>query len=73
MPVNRILGKKTVWRYFTGAGVFYCVAHTIARHVGELVICSGPSMHPTIHDGDLVLAERLMPGRLNVAKVGMGF
>ncbi|KAK6011240.1 peptidase S24-like protein, partial [Ostertagia ostertagi] len=59
MPVNRIFGKRAVFRYFAGAGVFYCVAHTIARHVGELVICSGPSMHPTIHDGDLVLAERL--------------
>ncbi|PIO65383.1 signal peptidase I [Teladorsagia circumcincta] len=66
MPVNRILGKRPILRYFAGAGVFYCVAHTIARHVGELVICSGPSMHPTIHDGDLVLAERLSVNNGNI-------
>ncbi|WKY01718.1 hypothetical protein Q1695_015600 [Nippostrongylus brasiliensis] len=59
MPANRLFTRKKVFRYFTGAGVFYCVAHTIARHIGELVICSGPSMHPTIRDGDLVLAERM--------------
>nr|CDJ96066.1 Peptidase S24 S26A S26B domain containing protein [Haemonchus contortus] len=66
MRVNRIFGKNKVLRYFAGAGVFYCVAHTIARHVGELVICSGPSMHPTIHDGDLVLAERLSVNTGNI-------
>ncbi|VDP01466.1 unnamed protein product [Heligmosomoides polygyrus] len=59
MTTKRLFTKRNMVRYFTGAGVFYCVAHTISRHVGELVICSGPSMHPTIHDGDLVLAERL--------------
>ncbi|ETN68202.1 signal peptidase I [Necator americanus] len=59
MSFNRIFKKRSVFRYFTGAGVFYCVAHTIVRHIGELVICSGPSMFPTIYDGDLVLAERL--------------
>ncbi|KAL6725187.1 hypothetical protein Aduo_007258 [Ancylostoma duodenale] len=59
MTSSRIFPKKSFFRYATGAGVFYCVAHTIARHIGELVICSGPSMLPTIQDGDLVLAERL--------------
>ncbi|VBB28395.1 unnamed protein product [Acanthocheilonema viteae] len=38
---------------------FYCASYALGRHVGELVICSGPSMHPTIQDGDLVIAERL--------------
>ena len=59
MQANQMFRKGSFFRFATGAGVFYCVAHTIARHVGELVICSGPSMLPTIHDGDLVLAERL--------------
>eukprot|EP00081_Caenorhabditis_elegans_P018935 NP_499523.2 Inner Mitochondrial Membrane Protease [Caenorhabditis elegans] len=31
-----------------------------------MVICSGPSMHPTIHDGDLVLAERFSIRNKNV-------
>ncbi|VDM52567.1 unnamed protein product [Angiostrongylus costaricensis] len=66
MSLSRFFTRKNVVRYFTGAGVVYCVAHTIAAHVGELVICSGPSMHPTIHDGDLVLAERLSVNSGNI-------
>ena len=54
-----IFNKALFWKYTKGVGLFACVAHTISAHIGELVICSGPSMHPTIHDGDLVLAERL--------------
>ncbi|KAJ1370137.1 hypothetical protein KIN20_031799 [Parelaphostrongylus tenuis] len=66
MSLSRFFTRKSITRYLTGAGVFYCVAHTIATHVGELVICSGPSMHPTIHDGDLVLAERLSVNSGNI-------
>lgn len=56
---KRFFSKTLLWKYTKGVGIFACIAHTISAHVGELVICSGPSMHPTIHDGDLVLAERL--------------
>ncbi|PAV79156.1 hypothetical protein WR25_16602 [Diploscapter pachys] len=51
--------SSLIWKYSKWSALFYCVAHTISRHIGELVICSGPSMYPTVHDGDLVLAERL--------------
>ncbi|GMT18527.1 hypothetical protein PFISCL1PPCAC_9824, partial [Pristionchus fissidentatus] len=55
--------KYATWRFarkfVTGTALFYCVGNTIGSHLGELVICSGPSMHPTIQDGDLVIAERL--------------
>uniref|UniRef100_A0A8R1DNA4 Peptidase S26 domain-containing protein n=1 Tax=Caenorhabditis japonica TaxID=281687 RepID=A0A8R1DNA4_CAEJA len=64
--MNKPKGVKLVWRYTKGAAVFYCVAHCISRFVGELVICSGPSMYPTIHDGDLVLAERFSIANKNV-------
>uniref|UniRef100_A0A158P6M8 SEC7 domain-containing protein n=1 Tax=Angiostrongylus cantonensis TaxID=6313 RepID=A0A158P6M8_ANGCA len=66
MSLSRFFTRKNVARYFAGAGVIYCVAHTIAAHVGELVICSGPSMQPTIHNGDLVLAERLSVNSGNI-------
>ncbi|PAV60440.1 hypothetical protein WR25_10577 [Diploscapter pachys] len=51
--------SSLIWKYSKWSALFYCVAHTVSRHIGELVICSGPSMYPTVHDGDLVLAERL--------------
>ncbi|KAF8357913.1 immp-1 [Pristionchus pacificus] len=47
------------WKTAKVTALGYCVASTISNHLGELVICSGPSMHPTIEDGDLVIAERL--------------
>ncbi|GMR39827.1 hypothetical protein PMAYCL1PPCAC_10022, partial [Pristionchus mayeri] len=50
---------RRVRKYSAIGGLSYCVAHTVANYLGELVICTGPSMHPTIEDGDLVIAERL--------------
>uniref|UniRef100_A0A0M3K5K3 Mitochondrial inner membrane protease subunit n=1 Tax=Anisakis simplex TaxID=6269 RepID=A0A0M3K5K3_ANISI len=47
----KLLGKRFIYAY---SGCY-----VIGKHVGELVVCTGPSMHPTIRDGDLVLAERL--------------
>lgn len=47
------------WRFVRNIAYVWSAAHVVGQHVGELVICSGPSMHPTVHDGDLVIAERL--------------
>uniref|UniRef100_A0A914VHA0 Mitochondrial inner membrane protease subunit n=2 Tax=Plectus sambesii TaxID=2011161 RepID=A0A914VHA0_9BILA len=47
------------WIYFKRAGIFCCVAHCITTHVVEPVQCRGPSMMPTIEDGDLFIAEHL--------------
>ncbi|EFO21483.1 signal peptidase I [Loa loa] len=54
-----VFWKRLNWRFIRNFGYFYCASYTVGRHIGELVICSGPSMHPTIQDGDLVIAERL--------------
>uniref|UniRef100_A0A1I7SZ74 Mitochondrial inner membrane protease subunit n=1 Tax=Caenorhabditis tropicalis TaxID=1561998 RepID=A0A1I7SZ74_9PELO len=62
-------GLRRLWKFTKGTAMFYCVAHCFSRHVGELVICSGPSMHPTIQDGDIVLAERFSV-RLDNVQVG---
>uniref|UniRef100_A0A915PKG1 Peptidase S26 domain-containing protein n=1 Tax=Setaria digitata TaxID=48799 RepID=A0A915PKG1_9BILA len=58
--------KRITWRLVRNVGYFYCASYAVGRHIGELVVCSGPSMHPTIQDGDLVssvphqvIAERL--------------
>ncbi|CAI5445757.1 unnamed protein product [Caenorhabditis angaria] len=68
LPISNIPLSKLLWRYTKGAAAFYCVAHCISQYVGELVICSGPSMYPTIQDGDLVLAERFSIKAKNVQK-----
>lgn len=71
--MGKVFSPKNIRRYLVGGGLLYCVANTIGEscflisyleknsgtHVGEFVICSGPSMSPTIRDGDLVIAERL--------------
>ncbi|VDM39517.1 unnamed protein product [Toxocara canis] len=53
------LGKYWNWRNFKRLIYAYSTCYVVGKHVGELVVCSGPSMYPTIHDGDLVIAERL--------------
>ncbi|CAJ0942857.1 unnamed protein product, partial [Mesorhabditis belari] len=63
--IGKIFSPRNIKRYLVGGGLLYCVANTIGTHIGEFVICSGPSMYPTIHDGDLVIAERLSVSLFN--------
>ncbi|XP_053094066.1 mitochondrial inner membrane protease subunit 1 isoform X3 [Pangasianodon hypophthalmus] len=45
---------------FIGYTVQYgCIAHCTFEYIGEFVMCSGPSMEPTITDHDVVFSERL--------------
>nr|ADO28149.1 mitochondrial inner membrane protease subunit 1 [Ictalurus furcatus] len=45
---------------FIGYAVQYgCIAHCTFEYVGEFVVCSGPSMEPTIANHDVVFSERL--------------
>ncbi|MCP9258631.1 Signal peptidase I [Dirofilaria immitis] len=60
--------KRLNWRIVRNFGYFYCASYALGRHVGELVICSGPSMHPTIQDGDLIFAERLSVSLSNLRR-----
>uniref|UniRef100_A0A0K0G495 IMP2-like protein n=1 Tax=Strongyloides venezuelensis TaxID=75913 RepID=A0A0K0G495_STRVS len=39
--------------------IFYLSFSAIQQHIGEIVICKGDSMEPTISTGDLVWAEKL--------------
>lgn len=36
-----------------------CIAHCAFEYVGGVVMCSGPSMEPTIQNSDIVFAENL--------------
>uniref|UniRef100_A0A0N5A189 IMP2-like protein n=1 Tax=Parastrongyloides trichosuri TaxID=131310 RepID=A0A0N5A189_PARTI len=40
-------------------GIIYMGASTFTRHIGEIIICRGDSMEPTISSGDVVWAERI--------------
>ncbi|XP_025420239.1 mitochondrial inner membrane protease subunit 1 [Sipha flava] len=37
---------------------YFCVAHCITEHVGDVFLCSGNSMEPSIQSGDLVIIRR---------------
>ncbi|CAM1304558.1 IMMP1L (predicted) [Pycnogonum litorale] len=38
-----------------------CIAYCTVQYVADVVICSGPSMEPTITDNNLIIAEHLSP------------
>lgn len=47
---------------------YFCVAHCITEHVADIFLCSGDSMEPTIHSGDLVIIQRFSKIIKNVDK-----
>uniref|UniRef100_A0A674GDG9 Mitochondrial inner membrane protease subunit n=1 Tax=Taeniopygia guttata TaxID=59729 RepID=A0A674GDG9_TAEGU len=45
---------------FLGYTVQYgCIAHCAFEYLGGIVVCSGPSMEPTIQNSDIVFSESL--------------
>ncbi|KAI4904440.1 hypothetical protein NFI96_031284 [Prochilodus magdalenae] len=45
---------------FVGFTIQYgCLAHCAFEYIGEFVVCSGPSMEPTITSHDVVFSERI--------------
>ncbi|XP_036951876.1 mitochondrial inner membrane protease subunit 1 [Acanthopagrus latus] len=54
---RRVLGKTLG---FVGYTIQYgCIAHCAFEYIGEVVVCSGPSMEPTIVNHDVVFSERM--------------
>uniref|UniRef100_A0A7N6AMU9 Mitochondrial inner membrane protease subunit n=1 Tax=Anabas testudineus TaxID=64144 RepID=A0A7N6AMU9_ANATE len=54
---RRVLGNTLA---FVGYTVQYgCMAHCAFEYIGEFVVCSGPSMEPTIVNQDIVFSERM--------------
>ncbi|XP_049574390.1 mitochondrial inner membrane protease subunit 1 [Syngnathus scovelli] len=55
--IRRVLGKTLG---FVGYTIQYgCIAHCTFEYIGEIVVCSGPSMEPTIVNKDVVFSERV--------------
>ncbi|KAG8438254.1 hypothetical protein GDO86_008811 [Hymenochirus boettgeri] len=55
--IRRLFGKTLG---FMGYAIQYgCIAHCTFEYIGEIVICSGPSMEPTIQNYDVLLCENL--------------
>ncbi|KAM4744319.1 mitochondrial inner membrane protease subunit 1 isoform 1-T2 [Anableps anableps] len=54
---RRVLGRTLG---FMGYTIQYgCIAHCAFEYIGEFVVCSGPSMEPTIVNHDVVFSERM--------------
>ncbi|XP_016888022.1 mitochondrial inner membrane protease subunit 1 isoform X1 [Cynoglossus semilaevis] len=54
--------RRAMWKTlgFVGYTVQYgCIAHCAFEYIGEFVVCSGPSMEPTIVNHDIVFSERM--------------
>ncbi|XP_047003667.1 mitochondrial inner membrane protease subunit 1-like isoform X4 [Schistocerca americana] len=46
-----------------------CIMHVTVEHVADFVVCSGPSMEPTIFSNNILLSEHITP-RLQQIKKG---
>ncbi|XP_029438997.1 mitochondrial inner membrane protease subunit 1 [Rhinatrema bivittatum] len=45
-----------------------CIAHCAFEYLGEIVVCSGPSMEPTIKNYDVVISESLSRHLFSIQK-----
>ncbi|XP_033007175.1 mitochondrial inner membrane protease subunit 1 [Lacerta agilis] len=45
-----------------------CIAHCAFEYLGGIVVCSGPSMEPTIQNSDIVFSENLSCHFYNIQK-----
>ncbi|KAJ8922697.1 hypothetical protein NQ315_007730 [Exocentrus adspersus] len=45
-----------------------CVAHCMFEYVGDFVLCSGPSMEPTIVSDDILLTEHISVIRQRISR-----
>ncbi|KAG8564471.1 hypothetical protein GDO81_016477 [Engystomops pustulosus] len=55
--IRKVLGKAL--GFFGYAVQYGCIAHCTFEYLGEIVICSGPSMEPTIKDYDILICDNL--------------
>ncbi|KAI6215749.1 Signal peptidase I [Aphelenchoides besseyi] len=47
------------WTIVRNSFYLYCGSYLFVKHVGELIICKGSSMVPSLYDGDIVIGEKL--------------
>uniref|UniRef100_A0A8C4K0S5 Mitochondrial inner membrane protease subunit n=1 Tax=Dromaius novaehollandiae TaxID=8790 RepID=A0A8C4K0S5_DRONO len=54
---RNVLGKT--FRFLGYTVQYGCIAHCAFEYLGGIVVCSGPSMEPTIQNSDIVFSENL--------------
>uniref|UniRef100_A0A8C6J0X3 Mitochondrial inner membrane protease subunit n=3 Tax=Psittaciformes TaxID=9223 RepID=A0A8C6J0X3_MELUD len=55
--LRNVLGKT--FRFLGYTVQYGCIAHCAFEYLGGIVVCSGPSMEPTIQNCDIVFSENL--------------
>ncbi|EGI69902.1 PREDICTED: mitochondrial inner membrane protease subunit 1-like [Acromyrmex echinatior] len=51
--------NKFVTKVVRGFVQCACVTYCVYEYVGDIVVCSGPSMEPTLYTNDVLLLERI--------------
>ncbi|KAL1505616.1 hypothetical protein ABEB36_005140 [Hypothenemus hampei] len=54
--------RKLLFRFIGTLGYFFqygCVLHCTFEYLGDFVLCSGPSMEPTIYSDDILFTEHI--------------
>ncbi|XP_076644335.1 mitochondrial inner membrane protease subunit 1-like [Halictus rubicundus] len=48
--------------------LYTCVIHCVYEYIGDIVVCAGPSMEPTLYTNDVLLTERISVRTENIKK-----
>ncbi|XP_031832315.1 mitochondrial inner membrane protease subunit 1 [Nomia melanderi] len=59
---------KFVRKIVSKTVLYTCVIHCIYEYLGDIVVCAGPSMEPTLRTNDVLLTERISVRTENVRK-----
>ncbi|XP_071642026.1 mitochondrial inner membrane protease subunit 1-like [Temnothorax longispinosus] len=51
--------RKLVPKIIRGFVQCACVTYCVYEYLGDIVVCSGPSMEPTLYTNDVLLLERI--------------
>ncbi|XP_046665233.1 mitochondrial inner membrane protease subunit 1 [Homalodisca vitripennis] len=70
MVFNELLKRvsKKCGQFILGTVRYGCIIHVVLEHLGDFVICSGPSMEPTLFTNDTILTEHVSPKLNNIKK-----
>ncbi|XP_030750573.1 mitochondrial inner membrane protease subunit 1 [Sitophilus oryzae] len=63
--------KSHILKLFSSIGVviqYGCIAHCTFEYIGDFVLCSGPSMEPTIFSDDVLFTEHISPLTQSISK-----
>ncbi|CAJ0956529.1 unnamed protein product [Ranitomeya imitator] len=65
--IRKVIGKTLG---FLGYAIQYgCIAHCTFEYLGEIVVCSGPSMEPTIQNYDILVCDNLSRHLYSIHKI----